>query len=170
MRVRGGFILAFHLKTILTAAAITANLAGFGLSAIAETSRQDDGPIASALNTPVYVWQDAEKEPQAIVLIIHGLAMHGKVFDSCARHLALRGMIVAAPDLRGCGKWYHNRKSATFDFRESEDDIVALAKKLKETYRALPLFLAGESLGGSRPWQLKIDRKMVPSYSRGYKI
>lgn len=138
-----------QFNTLLTAALFIANLALSSLPAFAEVTRQDNGNIAKELQTPVYFWQDNSHKPTAIVLAIHGLALHGTVFDSMARHLAARHMIVAAPDLRGYGKWCQRDKPKNAEYKESEVDLLALAKKLRARYRNLPLFVAGESLGAS---------------------
>lgn len=128
--------------------AVAALLALAGLSAGAETVRQDGGPIARQLHMPVYVWQDTIKAPRGIVLAIHGLAMHGTNYDAWARSLSADGFVVAAPDLRGYGKWLKTKTTAVA-YTESERDLRQLAGTLRQRYPGIPLFLAGESLGGT---------------------
>lgn len=142
-------MLRHKIKSLLAVTLLIANLALLSAPAFCEVTRQDNGAIARELHTPVYVWQDSGKKPKAIVLAIHGLALHASVFDSTARHLAAHQMIVAAPDLRGYGKWCQKDKVKGAAYKESEADILALAKKLRARYRNVPLFLVGESLGGS---------------------
>lgn len=122
--------------------------AGFS-PAQAKVLRSEQGACASEAATPVYVWADPQVRPRAMVLAIHGLAMHGTMFDAFARHLAARKVLVAAPDLRGYGKWHQHDEHCTAAYRESERDIVRIATQLRESNPDIPLFLAGESLGGT---------------------
>jgi alpha-beta hydrolase superfamily lysophospholipase len=131
------------------AIALTAfSLAAWNLPACADIVRQDGGPIARQLHTPVYVWQDTVRTPRGIVVAIHGLAMHGTNYDTWARSLADDGFVVAAPDLRGYGKWLKTKTTA-IAYTESERDLGQLAATLRQRYPHIPLFLAGESLGGT---------------------
>ena len=117
--------------------------------ALAETVKIDNGPLATNLKLPVYQWQDNQKTPRAVVLAIHGLTMHGTVFDSCARSLAADGAIVVAPDLRGYGAWYQSGTNTNINYEQSEKDVCNLAAALRQQYKGLPVFVAGESLGGA---------------------
>lgn len=96
---------------------------------------------------PTIVWQTANSKPKAVILTLHGLIMHGGVFDSVARHLANQGYIVAAPDMRGYGRWRSGNETSEVSYDETFDDIVGLVRKLKAQYPDLPLFCVGESLG-----------------------
>src|SRR5262249_48495567 len=98
---------------------------------------------------PVYQWQDDERAPKAVVLAIHGLTMHGTVFDTCARKLASDGIVVVALDLRGYGDWYKGTRKSRINYLQSEKDVYALTAAVRQRYKGLPVFLAGESLGGS---------------------
>jgi alpha-beta hydrolase superfamily lysophospholipase len=98
----------------------------------------------------VYKWTNAMIEPRSIVVLIHGLMMHGKAFDYLASHLAAQGCIVVAPDLRGFGRFYFssdNDEKGKIDYQKSLEDLSNILKALKAEYPALPLFCAGESLG-----------------------
>src|ERR1700733_16236311 len=76
----------------------------------------------------VYQWSDPEVKPRAAAVIIHGLGMHGLVYDAFARHLAEAGVIVYAPDLRGYGRWY---KEEVIDYNKSRADLLDLVTALK---------------------------------------
>ncbi len=117
--------------------------------AFAEVNRIDQGQISIELNLPVYEWKDSNSKPKAIVMAIHGLTMHGTVYDTWARKLAAEHIVVAAPDLRGYGQWYASGELKSVQYKESEKDLVALAQSLRSRYRGIPLFVAGESLGGT---------------------
>jgi acylglycerol lipase len=110
--------------------------------------RIDDGKLARSLRLPVCEWQ-CTGQPRAIVLAIHGLTMHGTVYDAWARQLAAQQIMVAAPDLRGYGQWCDRDNGKSVDYQDSEKDLVALAQALRAQHPRVPLFLAGESLGGA---------------------
>jgi len=130
-------ILATYLATAL------------GQTALAEPVQVEHGRLARALNLPVYQWQDNQRPAKAVVLAIHGLTMHGTVFDAYARRLAADGIIVIATDLRGYGAWYQGGDNSGINYLQSEKDLCALTSAVRQQYKGLPLFLAGESLGGS---------------------
>jgi alpha-beta hydrolase superfamily lysophospholipase len=98
----------------------------------------------------IYRWTQPAVAPRRIVMLIHGLMMHGKAFDHVASHLASNGSVVVAPDLRGFGRWYF-RGSADeknrIDYRKSVEDLSNLLLAIKQEYSGLPFFCAGESLG-----------------------
>jgi len=54
---------------------------------------------------PLSVWRDEQAKPKAVAICVHGLVMHGRVFDRMARTLAAQGFVVYAQDLRGYGRW-----------------------------------------------------------------
>ena len=95
----------------------------------------------------LYKWTGAEAK--RIVVLIHGIMMHGKSFDTLAQSLAAAGAIVVAPDLRGFGRCYftdENEKEKT-SISRSQEDLSKLFQLLEEEHPGLPLFCAGESLG-----------------------
>src|SRR5271168_4183523 len=83
------------------------------LRAYAEVDRQSTISVANQHFEHVYRWSDPTVKPKAVALIVHGLTLHGLVYDAFARHLAERGVIVYAPDLRGYGRWY--KEGSVFD-------------------------------------------------------
>jgi alpha-beta hydrolase superfamily lysophospholipase len=97
----------------------------------------------------IYLWTEPSVPARRIVVLIHGMMMHGKSYDSLARHLAAGGAIVVAPDLRGFGRWYfasEGEKGRT-SFSKSQEDLSKLFHLLEDQHQGLPLFCAGESLG-----------------------
>ncbi|MDR3612329.1 MAG: alpha/beta fold hydrolase [Candidatus Obscuribacterales bacterium] len=96
---------------------------------------------------PTIVWQSSSTKPRAVIVTLHGLIMHGGVFDSIARRLVNQGYIVAAPDMRGYGRWRKGKEPCEVSYDDTFDDILGLVKKLKTQYPDLPLFCVGESLG-----------------------
>jgi len=104
------------------------------------------------LGIPLTEWRDDSHRPRAVAIAIHGLVLHGGVYDAMARELASQGILVVAPDLRGYGHWVERldgtvkRKSA-IDYKQSNTDIVALTKYVKAENPNIPLYIIGESLG-----------------------
>jgi alpha-beta hydrolase superfamily lysophospholipase len=70
---------------------------------------RDDLPKAHGQSglpdVPLSVWRDEQIKPRAVAVCVHGLVMHGRVYDRMARALATQGFIVYAQDLRGYGRW-----------------------------------------------------------------
>jgi len=122
------------------------------LPASAQVERNDDSkPIK---DVPGYCWQDSSQQPRAVAIAVHGLTMHGGVFDTMARRLASEGTIVYAQDMRGFGRWITDKDFSSkvkdpylVDYEQSYSDLIALIKSTKERYPDLPLFCIGESLG-----------------------
>jgi alpha-beta hydrolase superfamily lysophospholipase len=76
--------------------------------ALAQVVR-DDQPQAHGQSglpdVPLSVWRDEQIKPRAVAVCVHGLVMHGRVYDHMARALAAQGFVVYAQDLRGYGRW-----------------------------------------------------------------
>lgn len=118
----------------------------FAQMATAKVVRSDS---ASQFNIPMYSWFDDARTPSAVVLAIHGLALHGTAYDRCARQLAADGVLFVAPDLRGYGSCHSSHSHMTAQYRDSEDDLIRLSQVLRRQNPDVPLFLVGESLGGA---------------------
>jgi acylglycerol lipase len=126
----------------LLLAALTGSFCAFG--AQAKVLRLNHADFENQHFDYVYEWSDPEIQPVAIAVAIHGLSMHGLVYDSLARHLAKRGVIVYAPDLRGYGRW---RREEKVDYDKSRADLLDLITTLKSHHQNLPLYCLGESMG-----------------------
>ncbi|MBS2005191.1 MAG: alpha/beta fold hydrolase [Candidatus Obscuribacterales bacterium] len=108
---------------------------------VERTIRLSDGFIH------IHLWQDG-LPPRRVVVLIHGLMMHGKVFEMLAQHLVLNGALVIAPDLRGFGRWHFKEgERRAIDFVGSLVDIGNLLDWVRLAYPDVPVILAGESLG-----------------------
>jgi alpha-beta hydrolase superfamily lysophospholipase len=115
--------------------------------------RDDNSQLSLALNLPLYTWQVPSAAPKAVIVTIHGVTLHGGVFDKLATALAEDGYLVVSPDLRGFGRWYLGNNTFVPDgavsFYKSRADLIRLLAALKDKYAGLPIFLIGESLGGN---------------------
>ena len=93
-----------------------------------------------------YIWHP-DTEPQAIVLMEHGIGEHIGIYQDWAARFCAQGFIFAGFDLRGHGLSSGKRghvpgKAAVFD-------INAIVKYLNEMYPLLPIYLYGHSFGGN---------------------
>lgn len=120
-------------------------------SAQADIVCNDNSTISHELQLPLCQWTDTEATPQAVVVAVHGLIMHGTAYDALGRALASQGFVVVAPDLRGYGQWYHGpnvpKKERAVSYETSYKDVVRITERLHLDYPNLPVFLIGESLG-----------------------
>ena len=144
------------ILTLTVAFASTLELRTLALDGKAEINQTDKADTAVVRTqygpkefgpAPTIVWQSASCKPTAVIVTLHGLIMHGGVFDSIARRLVSQGYIVAAPDMRGYGRWRSGKETSEVSYDETFDDILGLVKKLKTQYPDVPLFCIGESLG-----------------------
>jgi alpha-beta hydrolase superfamily lysophospholipase len=130
--------------------------------------RQDDSQLSRSLELPLYTWQATGVAPKAVIVTIHGVTLHGAVFDKVASELARSGYFVVSPDLRGFGRWYLGNDKFLNDggvsFYKSRADLIRLLAKLKATYPSLPIFCVGESLGANLALWLA---SVCPSYVSG---
>lgn len=124
--------------------------------ALAEVVREDqpklnfDGSKANADKFPFYVWKDSDPHfrPKAVAIAVHGLAMHGRVYERLAGELVAQGIQVYAPDMRGYGQWqFGEEKGRTVSYKDSLEDLKALIKAVRAEHPGLPLYLIGESMG-----------------------
>lgn len=99
-------------------------------------------------NVQASTWRNPALPAACVIVFVHGLMMHGRVFEQLARCLTAFGVICVAPDLRGFGRWYYQEASrCSLDFETSLSDITKLLGLLKEIHPDCPLVIAGESFG-----------------------
>ncbi|MFN8553823.1 MAG: alpha/beta fold hydrolase [Candidatus Obscuribacterales bacterium] len=137
-------------------------LSVLGTPVQAEVVREDTAESLLNRKTPVYVWQDNNQKPRAVAIAIHGLVMHGGVYNALANKLASEGMIVMAPDLRGFGRWQSKHsKDAQLDYDKSLQDIDELVKAARARYPDLPLYCIGESMGAGLAMHTAINNPQI---------
>ncbi|MBX9691909.1 MAG: lysophospholipase [Cyanobacteria bacterium] len=104
--------------------------------AAAEVIREDHPVIQGAPKTHYYVWRETNTKPKAIALAVHGLVMHGGVYDRLARELASRGFLVIAPDLRGYGRWMRAKvEDESTTHSELASDMSSESEPVKEPFK-----------------------------------
>jgi alpha-beta hydrolase superfamily lysophospholipase len=160
-RLKASTKISGKLARVATSAfAVSAFLIGSSFQPVsADPSRIDSPAINGKVFPNVYRWSDGAFKPRAVVIAIHGLTMHGTVFETLARHLASQGILVYAPDLRGYGAWHINEEKSKEQFSEDKDnhskiayrasctDVVDLVAAVKSENPNVPLYCIGESLG-----------------------
>ncbi len=90
------------------------------------------------------VW-DPEGEPQATVLIVHGLGEHSGRYEHVGDHFAAAGVAVRSFDLRGFGR-SGGRRAYVDRFQQYLDDVEAQLGWAREA--GAPVVMLGHSLGG----------------------
>lgn len=134
-------------------AVVLSVMLAFALSASANAVVIQDRMSIENAEIPIHRWQDPMVATRGLVVLLHGFTMNGAVYENLAHHLAKQGLLVVAPDMRGFGEWYQKSKDSEvpseIDYDQSEKDISALVKELRDRYPEMPVFIAGESLGAS---------------------
>jgi alpha-beta hydrolase superfamily lysophospholipase len=96
---------------------------------------------------PLTEWPAANGPPQAIVLALHGFGDYRNGFEEPAKVWAKDGITTYAYDQRGFGgsptrgRWASTPALA--------DDARTMAVLLRKQYPDVPIYLAGESMGGA---------------------
>jgi alpha-beta hydrolase superfamily lysophospholipase len=101
----------------------------------------DDGAVL-----PLRHWLPAG-EPRAVVLALHGFNDYSNAFTSPAAHWAESGIATFAYDQRGFGETPH--RGLWPGEARMIADLRTAAALLRARYPAAPLYLLGESMGGS---------------------
>jgi len=116
----------------------------------------EDGAWTEACGLPTYEWMPAGKEPEAIIIGIHGLTLHGRRYRVLARTMAVSGIGFISADMRGFGRCHYDKEnqfSTPTDNRhkvahhKSCEELVKLTSAVRKKYPNIPIALLGESLG-----------------------
>jgi alpha-beta hydrolase superfamily lysophospholipase len=108
-------------------------------------------------------WEPENRNPAAVVLLLHGTAAHVGVYAPWANHLVEHGYALFGYDMRG---WGQSQGFGRAGFTRSDDDYVqdvslALAE-VRKRYPDVPVYLQGESLGAgvALQWDIR-DNEQV---------
>jgi alpha-beta hydrolase superfamily lysophospholipase len=96
---------------------------------------------------PLRVWAPWDRPAEAVILALHGFNDYSKGLASAGKGMARRGFIFYAYDQRGFGQ--APQHGIWPGQRQLIDDLRVAARLVKEKHPGLPLFLLGESMGGS---------------------
>ncbi|HMK02074.1 MAG TPA: alpha/beta fold hydrolase, partial [Reyranella sp.] len=130
---------------MLSACAPTVIPAG---SAVRQPSLTADRYVAAdGTVLPVAMWPAANGPPKAVILGLHGFGDYRKAWDEPAEIWAKDGITTYSYDQRGFGK---SPTRGRWPGTEAlVDDAKAMAVLLRAQYPGVPLYLAGESMGGA---------------------
>lgn len=114
------------------------------------------GPQATNFYTRTYTPSADAPQATAVVIYVHGFAEHIGRYAHFHPKLAERGVVVFTFDQRGFGKTAldkegHKSPDSAYgktSWTDQAADIAWAIDHVKEKYPALPLFLAGHSMGG----------------------
>jgi alpha-beta hydrolase superfamily lysophospholipase len=113
-----------------------------------ETPRLEDTVLIArdGLPLPLRHWE-AQGNPRAIIVALHGMSDYSNAFDGAGKQWAASGITTLAFDQRGFGAGPHIGLWAGSDaMRADLGDAVAAAKA---QHPGVPVFALGESMGGA---------------------
>lgn len=88
-----------------------------------------------------------DTEPEAVILLVHGLGEHSGRYMNVVNHLVPQGFVICALDHQGHGKSEGQRKYIT-TFDEYIHTLEDFSARVRAEYPQLPVFLLGHSMGG----------------------
>ena len=91
---------------------------------------------------------DSDCAPRAVIVIVHGLGAHSGIFSHLAEFLSDRQVAVYALDLRGHGRSGGQRGHIN-SWSEFRQDLNSFIQLVSTKEKDLPLYLLGQSLGGT---------------------
>ena len=111
--------------------------------------KHQSGRFLGANQSELYYqsWQP-NLTPRAVIVIVHGLGAHGGIFADLAEFLSDRRFSVYALDLRGHGRSTGQRGYIN-NWSEFRQDLNIFLQLIATKENNLPLFLLGQSLGGT---------------------
>lgn len=141
------------------AAILAVPLLALGLAGACAPRVQPSGPFtgearieANALiardgaRLPLRVWAPAEP-PRAVIAALHGFNDYSRAFEDPATAWAARGIATYAIDQRGFGAG--PRPGVWAGTAAMIEDLAALADTVARRHPGVPLYLAGDSMGGA---------------------
>jgi acylglycerol lipase len=138
-------IAAAALPVMLSACAPTVVPAGGSVRT--PTLTADTYVAADGTALPVAVWPAANGAPRAVILGLHGFGDYRKAWEDPAEIWAKDGITTYSYDQRGFGS---SPTRGRWPGTEAlVDDAKAMAVLLRAKYPGVPLYLAGESMGGA---------------------
>jgi len=99
-----------------------------------------------------------EKEPKAVICLVHGLGEHVGRYEHVGQAFANAGYALLGLDHRGHGK-SGGQRGHTPAYDALLEDVAALIRQARERYPARPCFLYGHSMGGNLVINYALRRK-----------
>lgn len=96
----------------------------------------------------LHVWSPPRAEPgKPVMLLLHGIGLHGKPYASVAAGFCRHGLVLVAPDLRGHGASGGTRGEMA-EITVLRTDLEQILDELARRFPQSPIILMGESMGG----------------------
>ncbi|KAG2495972.1 hypothetical protein HYH03_005901 [Edaphochlamys debaryana] len=109
-------------------------------------------PNAQGLKLFLRHWTPETGSPvKGVVIMVHGLTAHGGMYAGVARQLAAQGLATVASDLQGNGlsDGAAGLRGYVRQFNDYVDDLDRVMAWASERHPGVPVFLLGESMGGT---------------------
>lgn len=114
------------------------------------SGKASSSPLFADVEVPVYVWAKPNVSPRAIIIGLHGGAMHGRALHTVAKKLSDKDYIFVSTDMRGYGVFFDGpRRNRKLNFKKSVSDVYEIIDRIKTVYPSTPIVCLGESLGGN---------------------
>ena len=138
-------VLAVMLPAMVAGCAPT--IVPAGESARAAMLTADRYVAADGTALPLAVWPAADRAPKAVILGLHGFGDYRNAFEDPAEIWSKAAITTYAYDQRGFGGSPSRGRWPGTD--TMVDDARAVAALLRARYPGVPLYIAGESMGGA---------------------
>ncbi|MDQ5937523.1 MAG: Alpha/beta fold hydrolase [Cyanobacteriota bacterium erpe_2018_sw_21hr_WHONDRS-SW48-000092_B_bin.40] len=99
-------------------------------------------------------WVNPDVKAKGIVVCIPGFGLHRSSFKELGQKLAEQGLLVYAYDVRGFGAYTSMKARDRIDLVKTIEDLEISLKTIRRDNPGLPIFVLGESMGGSIALQL----------------
>jgi alpha-beta hydrolase superfamily lysophospholipase len=115
--------------------------------------RESEFRLPAEDGTPLFVRAFLpEREPKAVLQVVHGMAEHSARYARLARQLTQAGYALYAADHRGHGKTAARREELGHFADENGWELVvgdafSVLAEIKSRHPGLPLFMLGQSMG-----------------------
>lgn len=140
-------------KTTATAPANAAH--GQGQTAVEVTGLlpwEHGAPVDLPNKAAFTSWISPDVRPWASILAVHGLGFNKETYSQFGRRMARIGVAVYALDVRGFGTWKEENHKK-LDFEATFSDIQQALAEMRKRAPERPIFMLGESMGGSMALQ-----------------
>lgn len=98
---------------------------------------------------PMLTWIDADSDPKAVLLCVHGLGLYNGSFEHFGKQMAPLGYATYAVDVRGFGSWQQSNGNRDVDFEDCLKDVHDTLRVIRRVHPDIPIFILGESMGGA---------------------
>ncbi|CAN5496024.1 hypothetical protein BH11CYA1_BH11CYA1_13170 [soil metagenome] len=102
-------------------------------------------------------WVNPDVKAVGIVVCIPGFGLHRSSFTALGQKLAEQGLLVYAYDVRGFGAYTSMKARDRIDLVKTIEDLENSLKTIRRDNPGLPIFVLGESMGGSIALQLTAE-------------